>query len=192
MILIVYIIYERLKGEESFFWPYFNMVEIPLPTCYWPDSLLERSDCKEFRYGMFEARSKCDIEWQKLQQITSQYPELFSVVVTKDDYLWALGLVQTRAFGWGLPCLMVVPLADCLNHSNETYIGPDIVDPDLHKSMDKTYLYRHNFDKTVKTKYNEDDLYDKSASRLRINCATLFSVLKQQGNSEGQLLDDIP
>ena len=38
--LIVYLIYERLKGEESFYAPYFNMVDSPLPTCYWSPDVL--------------------------------------------------------------------------------------------------------------------------------------------------------
>lgn len=70
---------------------------------------------------------------------------------------------------------MLVPLADCLNHNNDTYIGPDLLDKNLHKTMQKSYLYRHNFDKTVKKHYTEDDYFDKSYSRININCAKLFS-----------------
>ena len=43
-ILIVYLVYERLKGEESFYHPYFEMVDAPEPTCYWPEDTLARSD----------------------------------------------------------------------------------------------------------------------------------------------------
>ncbi len=32
-ILIVYLIYEKLKGADSFYHPYFEMVDAPLPTC---------------------------------------------------------------------------------------------------------------------------------------------------------------
>ena len=89
--------------------------------------------------------------------------------------MWALSFVQSRAFGWGLPCTMLVPLADCLNHNNDTYIAPDLLEPALHKSMKKGYLFKHNFDKAVKKHYKEDDLYDKTYSRLRINCSKMFS-----------------
>lgn len=146
--LMVYLIYERLQGEDSFYFPYLDVVESPTPTCFWPTELLERSDHKEFRYGMIEARKKCDVEWAKMDKHIARYPQLFPPEkVSKDLYMWALGFVQSRAFGWGLPCTMLVPLADCLNHSNASYVGPDLLEPNLHKAMDKTYLYRHNFDK---------------------------------------------
>jgi len=74
---------------------------------------------------------------------------------------------------------MLVPLADCLNHNNATYINPDLLEPNLHKARSKNYLYKHNFDKEVKKHYSEDDLYDKSNSRLRINCSKLFSEDEQ-------------
>lgn len=89
--------------------------------------------------------------------------------------MWALSFVQSRAFGWGLPCTMLVPFGDCLNHSNDTFIGPELVEPNLHRAMDKVYLYKHNFDKANKKHYSEDDLFDKSGSRKQINCAKLFA-----------------
>mmetsp|Transcript_1815 Transcript_1815/g.2607 ORF Transcript_1815/g.2607 Transcript_1815/m.2607 type:complete len:105 (-) Transcript_1815:1271-1585(-) len=88
--------------------------------------------------------------------------------------MWALGFVQSRAFGWGLPCAMLVPFADCLNHSNGSFIGPELVEPNLHKSLNKVYLYKHNFDKAHKKHYSEDDLFDKTSSRMKINCRRLF------------------
>ena len=45
MILIVFIMYEKLKGEDSFYHPYFAIVDDDMiPTCYWPETVLERSD----------------------------------------------------------------------------------------------------------------------------------------------------
>ena len=70
---------------------------------------------------------------------------------------------------------MLAPLADCLNHNNASFINPDLLEPNLHKSLDKVYLYKHNFDKTSKKHFAEDDLYDKSNSRLRIHCRKLFA-----------------
>jgi len=50
--------------------------------------------------------------------------------------------------------------------------------------MNKDYLYKHNFDKAVKKHYSEDDLYDKTHSRLNINCAKLFS--------EDEIANEVP
>ena len=43
-ILMVYVIYERLRGQESFYKPYFDTVELLTPTCFWSDELLQASD----------------------------------------------------------------------------------------------------------------------------------------------------
>ena len=173
---MVYIMYERLKGEGSFYHPYFDMVDSPLPTCFWPEELLERSDLHEFRLCLRDAKANCEEEWLKIESFLAANPEHFDPdKATKELYLWALGFVQSRAFGWGLPCTMLAPMADCLNHNNATYINPDLLEPNLHKAGTKSYLYKHNFDKEMKKHYSEDDLYDKSTSRLRYNCKKLFA-----------------
>ena len=64
--LMVFIIYERLKGDESFYHPYFDMVDSPVPTCFWPDELIERSDLHEFKLCLKDSRINCDEEWSKM------------------------------------------------------------------------------------------------------------------------------
>lgn len=36
----------------------------------------------------------------------------------RELYVRAFDSVVTRCFGWGLPCTMMVPFADCINHHN--------------------------------------------------------------------------
>jgi len=36
----------------------------------------------------------------------------------KANYIWAFSGVVTRCFGWGLPCTMMAPFADTINHHN--------------------------------------------------------------------------
>lgn len=36
----------------------------------------------------------------------------------RELYIRAFDSVVTRCFGWGLPCTMMVPFADCINHHN--------------------------------------------------------------------------
>ena len=40
MILVVFLIYEKLKGEESFFHPYIDMVEAETLAAYWPEDII--------------------------------------------------------------------------------------------------------------------------------------------------------
>ena len=74
---MVYVIYERLKGEESFYRPYFDTVELLTPTCYWSDELLQVSDLQEFYHGVRSVRLKCDEEWASLKAFFDSYPEHF-------------------------------------------------------------------------------------------------------------------
>ena len=45
LILTVYLIYENKKGEESFWYPYFNVVDPGIPACYWSEETLAAIDC---------------------------------------------------------------------------------------------------------------------------------------------------
>ena len=80
VILIGYLIYERLKGSESFYQPYLDMVDCPWPTCYWdPELLDEHSDLVEMKANLLDAKKRCDEEWDLLNTtFFSQYhPEHF-------------------------------------------------------------------------------------------------------------------
>lgn len=71
---------------------------------------------------------------------------------------------------------MLVPLADCLNHSPaNASITIDILEKNLHKSMNKIYLYKHQFNEVSETDEDVDKIYDKSNSKLKIKCQKLFS-----------------
>ena len=49
----------------------------------------------------------------------------------------------------------------------------DIVEKYLHKSMNKIYLYKHNFNED-ENQDDEDSMYDKSGSKVKIVCPKLF------------------
>ena len=129
---------------------------------------------QSFKFTIKDSKEKCDAQWEKLQNFFSIYPDYFDPErVNKDIYLWALGFLQTRAFGWGLPSTMLVPLADCLNHDFKSKMSLSLLEKTLHKSMNKIYLYKHNFDKKPGDT-DEDSVYIKTSSKIRINCAKLF------------------
>ena len=123
------------------------MVDAPMPTCYWPDEIIAKSHNQFFKDNLKDGKERYEDEWDKLLNFLSIYPDFFDPAkLDKYLYLWALGFVQSRAFGWGLPATMLVPLADCLNHNCTSPVSPDILEKNLHKSMNKIYLYKHNFE----------------------------------------------
>ena len=175
-ILLVYICYERLKGEESFYHPYFEMIESTLHATYWPEEVIEKSDIKTFKLGMKDSKLKYESDWEMTMNFFSIYPDFFDPARTnKDLFLWALSLLHSRCFGWGLPTTMLVPLADCLNHAPRSGMDINLIEKNLHKSMNKIYLYKHQFEEVDEDDDNVDKIYDKTSSRLPIKCTKLFS-----------------
>jgi len=69
---------------------------------------------------------------------------------------------------------MILPVADCLNHKYKTEFSSNLLEKNLHKSMNKIYMYRHNFDKKGDQE-DDDSMYDKTSSKLRVACKKLFS-----------------
>lgn len=116
--LIVYMIYEKLKGEESFYHPYFEVLDSVTPAPFWPAEVIEKSDVRSLKVSLSESKKVWDDEWDKLNNFFSIYPDYFDPErMSKDLYLWALGILQTRSFGWGLPATMLIPLGDNINHN---------------------------------------------------------------------------
>jgi hypothetical protein len=60
-----------------------------------------------------------DEQWDLIRKVLDIYPEQFNPdFCTEALFKKISSIVTTRCFGWSLPCVMVVPFADCLNHSN--------------------------------------------------------------------------
>lgn len=52
----------------------------------------------------------------------------------------------------------------------------DALEKNLHKSMNKIYLYKHNFEEEVQEGSTEEDsVYDKTNSKIKIKCNKLFA-----------------
>lgn len=69
---------------------------------------------------------------------------------------------------------MLIPFGDLMNHSPSSKFNIDMLDKSLHLKQNKIYLYQHNFNKTAKKEFTEDDIYDKKTNKLRIHCEKLF------------------
>lgn len=103
------------------------------------------------------------------------YPDLFDPArATKELFLWASGFANSRCFGWGLPDTMLVPLADCFNHSIDTKVYCDIFEKNLHMQMNKIYLYSHNWDNNDEDNDDPDKIYDKTSSKIKVPCTKIF------------------
>ena len=175
-ILLVYIVYERLKGAESFYHPYFEMIDSGQHTTYWPEEVIEKSDFELFKLNVKDSKARYEEDWEKTNNFFSIYPDFFNPEsCNKELFLWAMSLLHSRCFGWGLPSSMLVPLADCLNHANRAPLSINLLEKNLHKSMNKIYLYKHNFEEVDQEDDNVDKVYDKTNSKIQIMCQKLFA-----------------
>ena len=74
LILIVFLIFERLKGDDSFWSPYIDLVDAGIPSCYWPDEVKAKNDVQELDFAWKDAVIRCDAEWDKLKSLFGLYP----------------------------------------------------------------------------------------------------------------------
>lgn len=114
-ILVVFVLFERTKGDKSFWHPYFEAVNPGSYTSLWPDNVIAMIDEPELKLNLKTNRDKIELDYENVQKLKDLYPQHFGLV-TRDMFEWAIVFVTTRCFGWGLPSTMLVPLADALNH----------------------------------------------------------------------------
>lgn len=93
-ILAVYLMYEKMKGEESFYHPYLQVLDHMDPTCYWPEEILEKSDLQSFKFSLRDSKEGYVEQWDKLKNFFAIYPDFFDPQKTNEDlYRWAIGIV---------------------------------------------------------------------------------------------------
>lgn len=139
--LIVFLMYELLKGtgsvtvgERSFWKPYLDVLPSVDFLALWSEAdLLQLQDPELFKEAM-EYRESVDEEWVEVKALLSKYPAYFPPEgVTKELFMFAYGNVVMRCFGWSLPCTMLIPMADALNHS-AIDTSNEMVDLQLHEA----------------------------------------------------------
>lgn len=89
-------------------------------------------------------------------------------------YKRVASFLVTRCFGWGLPTTMIIPIADGVNHSAQSYNTVDMMNKRLHLMQNKIYGYQFNFDADSSTKDSADGQYDKSSSKFKLNVKRVF------------------
>jgi hypothetical protein len=63
LILVLYVIYERNKGKESFWHPYFDVVDPGVPACFWSEDSLKKIDCPELQRNLELSKEKIENDW---------------------------------------------------------------------------------------------------------------------------------
>jgi len=76
-----------------------------------------------------EFKISLDKEWKRLRTALMQYTvegdkkQIFDLATVQREVFTRLyAQVCTRCFGWGIPCLSMVPMCDNYNHSDVTVV----------------------------------------------------------------------
>eukprot|EP00826_Nyctotherus_ovalis_P063704 TRINITY_DN9344_c0_g1_i7.p1 TRINITY_DN9344_c0_g1~~TRINITY_DN9344_c0_g1_i7.p1 ORF type:complete len:237 (-),score=45.03 TRINITY_DN9344_c0_g1_i7:936-1646(-) len=139
--LIVFLMYELLKGmgsmtvgEKSFWKPYLDVLPNVDFLALWSETDLLQLQDPELLKEAVEYREAVDEEWIEVKAMLNKYPTYFPPEgVTKELFIFAYGNVVMRCFGWSLPCTMLIPMADALNHS-PIDTSNEMVDIQLHEA----------------------------------------------------------
>lgn len=118
--LFITLLYERLKGEASFWKPLLDTIPSPEMALDWShEELQETQDpllIHEVKQSQFDRAKK----WLEVKEVMEEYPDLFPSSQAPDSlyaqFSWAYGVVYTRTFDVGKPRGMLIPLAVNMNH----------------------------------------------------------------------------
>lgn len=78
--------------------------------------------------------------------IFRRYSNVFPIEMSNTQYKQifekSYSFICTRAFGWSLPSISLIPMADSLNHNNE-YVTHMLIDVDLEKQPHEMYSVKN-------------------------------------------------
>ena len=119
LLLTVYIMFELLKGELSFYYPYLSILPVPNSIVLWTDNELDSLQDSNLIFRAKNQRVVLRNAYQKsIYTLQQRYPTVIDSRYTYQLFLFSWFNIQARAFGKRLEWTAMVPFADCLNHSN--------------------------------------------------------------------------
>lgn len=137
--MLTFFLWELSKGTSSFWYPYFEFLynDVIITENWVEDDLKELQD-PDLEYLILYKSKKDYKNYQNIQKILSNYPELFceeDIDITKIHWVWKV--ICTRSYTGRIPYSTLIPIADLFNHSNvntnyfyglDTDESPDIDD----------------------------------------------------------------
>lgn len=118
VLFALYLLYERRRGEASFWHPFIKSL---------PDNIDTPADWQSFEAAQLQdadlahdARhrlTKLLRQFMQVKRTLQLYPELIPEPFQFKEYLWAHKATSTRCFGTYTPHTCMAPVADLLNHN---------------------------------------------------------------------------
>lgn len=120
--LSLFVLCEKLKGNDSFYSPMFEVSETNYSLLNWEARELEMLEDPMIFDQVREFQADMEMNWEKIREIIVKNEGYFRIDgrdlerEVRKLYFWAYEFVMTRCYGWSLPSTILIPLADFLNH----------------------------------------------------------------------------
>jgi len=139
----IYFMFEKSKGEKSFWHPYFQILPIADLPSFWSESELEFLGNPKLSHAASTFRKMIKNAYDLIKlHIFSCEKMLFGneSIYNEQNFTQCVIQIATRMFGWKLPCDCMIPLIDCANHSPRAETVYGIID----KKLKKDYIHTNS------------------------------------------------
>lgn len=178
LVLIVFIMWELCKGEQSFWHHYFECAGWADLPYKWTDEELKEMEDDLLEYEIKEYREEVEEEWTETKKVLDLYPEHFPPEkINKEMFEKAYNAVVSRCFGWCLPGTIMAPFADCINHYNA----------DSQYEMLNTRLHYLTAEERQQVDKKEKGYYTKS--KMQIDFSDVFADDNEEKRQQAKIKD---
>ncbi|KAJ8461208.1 hypothetical protein OPV22_034134 [Ensete ventricosum] len=119
--IALFLLRERALGTASPWHPYLDILPPTTnSTIFWTEEELSEIEGTQLLNTTMGAKEYVESEFVKAEaEVILPNKHLFPLAITSLDFLWAFGMLRSRAFSYGRgENLALVPLADLINHSS--------------------------------------------------------------------------
>ena len=146
--LYTLLIHEKLKGESSFYSPYFRILHDAEILTDWSDAEIQELQDPGAIFRVTTYRKVMQKYWSELSPVLERHPDYFPPTDNMYSlFFWVYKIVQTRSFAWGNPEGMLIPVADFFNH-RDIYAGYETCSPTYlqeNANNEETYIDYSDF-----------------------------------------------
>lgn len=155
----LYFLYEKLKGEQSFWKPFFDTLSSEDSPYDVRDEIFDFVADSKMKSEILDMRKRTQDDWEtKFSPILEKHKGVFPGA-TYEDFFWAYAIVNTRSLAFTVPSTLCAVMLDNLNHSDTNICYVATVNTKFEKETDEDFQTEQNYTKM-------GDYYDLSSLKL--------------------------
>ena len=189
--LVLVLIYEYQKGEESYWKPYLDLMPDVKFMCNWPEDMISATVDHGLIKHAGDYKTELESEWAEFCEMMGRYPDVFQASTIDPDLFYKFyAQVCTRCFGWGLPSTALIPMADNCNHSDVSVVQ-EIVHKGLHLTSERgeNYFTKTKYMNDFSLNYDQDEYQNDTDKTKRVK--GYFNKANYESNKKFQSVEQI-